>query len=321
MTVSCERIQGAMTIGVREAKTPALRGRMYRSRNRMAKELITPKLAGMQYRVVSELGTGAGSTILLIADKKTGKRYALKVVKRQDEEDDVFIAQAVHEYEVLQKLNHDTILKIYDCRQRRRLFKLSGVDLLMEYVEGRTIDELEAPEISQLVLIFHQVADGLVHMHRRGVFHGDLKPSNIMLTKTGSVKIIDFGTAWVRGQDKNRVQGTPQYMAPEQATEKVVDEKTDIYNFGATLYRMFTGHYANIGIPKTGDASAKNKLRPPVFFTPNLPPLLNELIIACLELSPDKRPESSFEVKSQLDKVIKQMGLKPTDLRGSSDEE
>jgi eukaryotic-like serine/threonine-protein kinase len=285
------------------------------------KELISPKLSDMQWRVVSELGTGAGSTILLIADKKTGKRYALKIVKRADEDDDIYINQAVREYEVLQKLNHDAILKIHDCRTRRRLFRLSGVDLLMEYIDGRTIDELEAPEISQLVLIFHQVADGMVHMHRRGVFHGDLKPSNIMLAKSGAVKIIDFGTAWVRGQDKNRVQGTPQYMAPEQATEKVVDEKTDIYNFGATMYRMFTGHYANIGIPKPGDASAKNKLRPPVFFTPNISPRLNQTILNCLELSPEKRPASSFEVKNQMVAVAKEMGLKPTDLRGSEEEE
>ena len=65
----------------------------------------------------------------------------------------------------------------------------------------------------------------------------------------GKVKIIDFGTAWIKGEDKGRVQGTPQYMAPEQATKKVVDEKTDLYNFGATMYRMFTGEYANLGIP------------------------------------------------------------------------
>src|ERR1700730_17895384 len=161
----------------------------------MAKEALAPKLANMQYRVIKELGTGAGSTILLISDKKTGKRYALKVVKRADEEDDPYINQAQLEYEALVKLKHPTILKAYDCRTRRTMFRVSGVDLLMEYVDGSTIDELEAPEIGQLVLIFHQVADGLVHMHRRGVYHGDLKPSNIMLAKDGSVKIIELDTA------------------------------------------------------------------------------------------------------------------------------
>jgi len=287
----------------------------------MSKGSTSPKLSDMQYRVINTLGTGAGSTILLIADKKTSKRYALKVIKRADADDDIFIAQAQHEYEVLQKLNHSTILKIHDCRTRRRLFRLSGVDLLMEYVEGKTLDEVEAPTLSQLVLIFLQVAEGMIHMHRRGVFHGDLKPSNIMLTKSGRVKIIDFGTAWVRGHDKDRVQGTPYYMAPEQATEKVVDERTDIYNFGATLYRMFTGHYANVGIPKVGEGGARTKIRPPISLNPNLPAGLNETILACLETSPERRPENMHEVKKKLSAIAKVMGLKETDVDILADDE
>ena len=90
-------------------------------------------------------------------------------------------------------------------------------------------------------------------MHRRGVYHGDLKPSNIMVSEDDHVTLIDFGTAWIKGEDKNRVQGTPQYMAPESATDRVVDERTDIYNLGATMYRMFTGRYAQQGIPLLGD--------------------------------------------------------------------
>ncbi len=118
------------------------------------------------------------------------------------------------------KLNHPAIAKVFDCRLKRAWFKVKGVELLLEYVDGKTLDEIEAPQLGQLVLIFCQVASALAHMHRREVYHGDLKPANIMLTKTGQVKLIDFGTAWVRGQEKNRVQGTPQYIAPEQAAEK-----------------------------------------------------------------------------------------------------
>ena len=216
----------------------------------MANASGTPKLSGMKYRVVSELGKGAGSTILLISDKTAGgKRYALKIVRKQEPEDDVYIQQARTEFEAAQKLNHAAIAKIYDYRQRRSWFKVTGCELLMEYVNGKTLDEVEAPELGQLVLIFGQVASAMAHMHRRGVFHGDMKPHNVMLSKGGQVKLIDFGTAWIRGQDKNRIQGTPQYMAPEQAVEKVVDEKTDIYNLGATMYRMFTGRFVQQGIP------------------------------------------------------------------------
>ncbi len=254
----------------------------------MSNATSTPKFNDMEYRVVGPLGNGGGSTILQIADRtRGGKRFALKVVKRQDSDDDIYIAQAQAEYEAAWKLNHPSIARIYDCRiKRSMLFKVTSVELLMEFVDGKTLDEIETPTLSQLVLIFNQVAAALVHMHRRGVYHGDLKPSNIMVTKDGKVKLIDFGTAWLKGQEKNRIQGTPQYMAPEQVTEKVVDERTDIYNFGATMYRMFTGRYANPGsAPRTGD-NLKNKLATPIQLNPNIPGTLNETILACLQTSP-----------------------------------
>ncbi len=280
------------------------------------------KLAEMQYRVIKALGAGAGSTILLICDKQLGIQYALKVVKRQDADDDVYINQALHEFEVAQRLNHPCLLKIYDCQTKRKWFKTQGVELLMEYVDGRTLDDLQTREIGQLVLIFIHVASALKHMHRRGVYHGDLKPGNIMLSRTGDVKVIDFGTAWIKGEPKDRVQGTPQYMAPEQASDRIVDEKTDIYNLGATMYRMFTGEYANLGMPSALDGGVGiNRLRrSPIFHRPEIPGTLNETILSCLENNPDHRPAGVFEVKHQLVAVARYLGLSPESLRGSEDD-
>jgi eukaryotic-like serine/threonine-protein kinase len=287
----------------------------------MANVSSKPKLSEMKYRIVNPLGNGAGSTILLISDKTSGgKRYALKVVKRQDADDDIYIAQAQLEYEVAQKLNHPAIAKVYDIRNRRSWFRLSGVELLIEYVDGKTLDELEAPEMGQLVLVFNHVASAMTHMHRRGVYHGDLKPSNIMLSKNGQVKLIDFGTAWIRGQEKNRVQGTPQFMAPEQVTEKVVDEKTDIYNLGATMYRMFTGRFVQQGLPKTGEGGTR-KLPTPAQINPKIPGPLNDTIMACLEISPERRPSGMFEIRNQLAAIAKGMGLAEVDLRGAEEDE
>jgi serine/threonine-protein kinase len=287
----------------------------------MADVSSKPQLSAMKYRVVNPLGTGAGSTILLISDKTAGgKRYALKVVKRQDEDDDIYLAQARIEYEAAQKLNHPAIAKIHDIRTKRSWFRVSGIELLMEYVDGKTLDEIEGQTFDQLVLVFNQVASALTHMHRRGVYHGDLKPSNIMLSKSGQVKLIDFGTAWIRGQDKNRVQGTPQYMAPEQVTEKVVDERTDIYNFGATMYRLFTGRFAQQGLPKAGEGGAR-KLPPPRQINPNINAKLSELIMACLEISPDRRPAGMFEIKNQLGAIAKDLGLAEVDLKGADEED
>lgn len=289
----------------------------------MAKLAEMVKLDGMEYRVVRALGNGAGSTIFLINDTKKGGKYALKVVKRQSAEDDIYVAQAQHEYEVGQRLGHPNLVRIHDCRLKRSWFKTTGVELLMEYVDGRTLDELEAPERGQLVLMFIHIASALTHMHRRGVYHGDLKPGNLMLSKDGVVKVIDFGTAWIKGQPKNRVQGTPQYMAPEQARDKVVDDRTDIYNFGATMYRMFTGQHANLDMPgfSERELGSRARPRPPIKLVPEFPGTLNETIMACLEGSPNRRPAGMFEVKDQLIAVARYMGLKPNDLRGSEDEE
>jgi eukaryotic-like serine/threonine-protein kinase len=285
----------------------------------MASATGTPKFAGMKYRVINTLGTGAGSTILLISDKTAGgKRYALKVVRKQEPEDEVYVQQAKTEFEAAKKLNHPAIAKVFDCRTKKAWFKVTGVELLLEYVDGKTLDEIEAPELGQLVLIFCQVSSALTHMHRRGVFHGDLKPANIMLAKNGQVKLIDFGTAWVRGQEKNRIQGTPNFIAPEQATEKLVDEKTDIYNLGATMYRMFTGRYAQQGILKPGD---DRKLVPPVKVNARIPVALNELIIASLNLDPSKRPSGMFEMRDQLSAIAKQMGLAEVDLKGADEDD
>jgi serine/threonine-protein kinase len=286
----------------------------------MANVSSLPKLSEMKYRVANVLGNGAGSTILLISDRDLGKQYALKVVKRQDADDDIYVNQAKVEFDVSRRLNHEAIVKIYDLRVKRSWFRVSGVELLMEYVEGKTLDEIEAPAVGQLVLVFIRVASALAHMHRRGVYHGDLKPSNIMLSKAGVVKLIDFGTAWIRGEEKNRVQGTPQYMAPEQANERVVDERTDIYNLGATMYRMFTGRYAQQGIPLLGALGAR-LLVPPIQVQPSLPEQLNATIMACLDLNPDRRPAGVAAIKRELKAIAKSLRLDPTQLRGADDED
>ncbi|MFO0956341.1 MAG: serine/threonine-protein kinase [Isosphaeraceae bacterium] len=286
----------------------------------MASVPSKPTLEGLDYRVVKPLGEGAGSTILLIADTKLGTRYALKIIRRQGPDDDIYVKQAQHEFDVAQRLRHRCLLKIHDIRIKKSWLKVTGVEELMEYVDGRTLDDIAMKDdVGQLVLIFNQVAAGLAHMHRRGIYHGDLKPSNILLSRAGEVKIIDFGTAWIKGEFKDRVQGTVQYMAPEQATEKVVNERTDLYNFGATMYRLLTGEYANLGIPQPleGGIGGLGRLRPPIDFNPKIPGTLSEAVMACLRTSPDRRPAGVFEVRHQIVASARYLGLKEDDLRGS----
>lgn len=283
----------------------------------MSKDATTPQLSSLDYIVVNPLGNGAGSQVLLVSDRKTGLRYALKIAKRDEEDDEnptKYIDQTRREFEAAQKLNHPVIVKIYDFAEKKGLlglFKPVEGRLLMEHIKGKTVDEVEMLRHDQLVLIFIQVASAMAHMHRRGVYHGDLKPSNIMLADSGKVKIIDLGTCWIKGEKKNRIQGTPQYMAPEQISEKVVNERTDVYNLGATMYRMFTGILPGLG----------KKLKQPIEVNSKIPGTLNELIMKCLTSNPDHRPAGMFEIQTQLTAIAKHLGVSEADLKGAASDE
>jgi serine/threonine protein kinase len=272
------------------------------------------------FQVVGKLGSGAHSSILHIRRSADAKNYALKVVPITDAEDLKFLEQARDEFRVAQLLDHPNLIKIYALETPRDwFFRIRKVHLLIEYVNGKTLDTFPRIALPKLVQIFEKVAAGMVHMHRRGVCHADLKPNNIMLSRTGEVKIIDYGLAWVKGERKGRVQGTPEYMAPEQAKNRVVNERTDIYNFGATMYRLVTWRLppstltaGEGGIPL--DAKSWDKLLKPVQeFNPEAPPALCDLIHRCLAFNAHKRPERVSEIQGALDHLAENLVRSPED--------
>jgi eukaryotic-like serine/threonine-protein kinase len=273
-----------------------------------------------KFQVVSTLGSGAHSTILHIRRSADAKNYALKVVPVNGPEDLKFLEQARHEFRVGQMLDHSNLIKVYALETPRDwLFRIRKVHLLIEYVNGKTLDTFPRIPLPQLVQVFEKVASALVHMHRRGVYHGDLKPNNIMLSRTGEVKIIDYGLAWVRGEHKGRIQGTPEYMAPEQAKQRTANEHTDIYNLGATMYRMITWRLPpttitaqNGGLPM--DAKTWKKILKPVQeYNPEAPPILCELIHRCLAFNANQRPERASEIQGALDHLAERLVQAPED--------
>src|SRR6266542_1437740 len=206
-----------------------------------------------KFQVLGTLGSGAHSSILHIRRSNDSRQYALKVVPLQSKEDQKFLQQAQHEFRVAQMLDHANLIKVYALETPRDwLFRVRKVHLLIEYVNGKTLDTIKGLSLPRLVQVFAQIAAGLVHMHRRGVYHADLKPNNIMLSRSGEVKILDYGLATIKGEAKGRVQGTPEYMAPEQARGGTVTERTDVYNFGATMYRLVTFRLPPSAITSTG---------------------------------------------------------------------
>jgi serine/threonine protein kinase len=279
-----------------------------------------------KFQVLGELGSGAHSKILHIRRSADSKQYALKVVPINEPEDMKFLEQAQYEFRVAQMLDHPNLIRIYALETPRDwLFRIRKVHLLIEYVNGKTLDTLPRIPLPQLVQIFERVAAGLVHMHRRGVFHADLKPNNIILSRTGEVKIIDYGLAWIKGQPKDRVQGTPEYMAPEQVRNAMVNERTDMFNFGATMYRLVTWRNPPSVLGPTGSAagggeglevSAKiwhSLLKPVREYNPEAPPKLCELIHHCLAFKASGRPERVSEIQGALDHLAEELIKSPED--------
>jgi serine/threonine protein kinase len=273
-----------------------------------------------KFQVIGQLGTGAHSKILQVRRRADSKNYALKVVPIDSKEDQKFLEQAEHEYRVAQLLEHPNLIKVYTLETLKDwLFRVRKVHLLIEYVNGKTLDTCPRIALPKLVQVFKAIADGLVHMHRRKVYHADLKPNNIMLSRTGDVKIIDYGLAWIQGQGKNRVQGTPEYMAPEQSKNRMVNERTDIYNFGATMYRMLTWRLPppttsqeDGGLPIDGK-TWKRMFKPVQELAPDTPPVLCDLVHRCLSFQAVQRPERVSEVQGVLDHLVDDLVVSPDD--------
>jgi eukaryotic-like serine/threonine-protein kinase len=266
-----------------------------------------------KYQILGTLGKGAHSTILHVRRSADSREYALKVVPIEDKDEQKFLDQARHEFKVAQRLGHANLIKIY-CLELKKdwLFRTRKAEELIEYVNGKTLDATHIPQ-DQLVPVFAQVAAGLAHMHRRGVFHADLKPNNILYGKRGEVKIIDYGLAWIRGEPKDRVQGTPEYMAPETAKSRVINERTDIYNLGATMYRLTTMKLPPSVLPgadslRIGGKAFNSMLTPVQELNKAVPTALADLIHRCLSYNPEKRPERVGEVLEDLKQIAADTG-------------
>jgi serine/threonine protein kinase len=242
------------------------------------------------------------------------REYALKIVEIDGKDDQKFLEQVQHEMRVASMLDHPNLIKLLCLEQEKDWrFRVKKVHVLIEYVNGKTLDQLPAMPMSKLVDKFLQISAGLAHMHRRGVFHADLKPNNIMMTKAGAIKILDFGLAWIKGEPKERVQGTPEYMAPETARAKVVNERSDIYNFGATMYRLTTWKlppsvFGGLSSAVVGKSSFKSLYEEVCKVAPTVPAELGQLIDQCMKYDPNERPERMSEITARLQDVQELVG-------------
>jgi len=266
-----------------------------------------PQLEG--YHLVRPIGRGAGAVISL-AQRRDGQQVAIKHVVRREPEDEKYIAQAENEFAVARQFEHPYLRRCYELVRVRKWMKTRELYLIMEYVDGDTLEHQRPTELAEIVGIFLQVAEGLQALHRLGFAHADMKPNNIVLVRDGSLKIIDFGQSCPLGCVKTRVQGTPDYMAPEQVQRKEIDQRTDVFNLGATMYWVVTGRAFRTIMPTSPSITGKIPLEsqrgnePPHELKPELPLSLSRLIMECCETRRESRPPDMRAVISRLDLVL-----------------
>lgn len=260
----------------------------------------------LHYDVIDVLGEGAKSVIYRVSDPSTGRQFALKHVKRIDPKDIRFVEQIENEFEISRQFSHPNLRRSFELKiNKTMLLKVAEAFLVMELFEGRTIDVRPPATTMDAVDVFIQTCHGLKALHHMGYVHADLKPNNILVGHGGAVKLIDFGQSCKTGTVKERIQGTPDYIAPEQVARRPITVQTDVFNLGATIYWTLTGRTIPTlyTVNKKGENSflLDSKIETPQQLNPKVPPALSNLVMECVSTNPRKRPAEMDAVLTRLE--------------------
>ncbi|MFC6591121.1 protein kinase [Deinococcus lacus] len=273
------------------------------------------ELQFQHYDVIDRVGIGGMGSVYLATRKSDGAEAALKVPQEKYLADEKFVKRFYREAEILARLDHPNIVKVFD-------YRMDGPEhyIAMEYLKGRSLEDLlEGGSLSpaQSVQILRALADGLRHIHLHKIVHRDLKPANVMVLddaweggklRPGGVKLMDFGIAVGAVLSRLTITGarvgTPTYMAPEQAKGIRTDFRSDVYSLGLLGYEMACGKAAfEGGYESVVHQQVFEEPKPPNQVNPAVPSRLNDLILSMIEKDPDKRPALD-EVIQQLDEGV-----------------
>lgn len=262
------------------------------------------------YTIKQAIGTGAGSKIYLATQLITNKRFAVKHVERKQPEDDRFLEQVEAEFEVSHALEHPSLRHSYSIHRIRRLLQLREVAVVMEYVDGLTLEAARPNRLETFIVICQRIASGLHAMHEAGYVHSDIKPNNIMVARGGMVKIIDFGQSCPMFHRKERIQGTPDYIAPEQVRRMPLDARTDVFNLGATMYWLLTSENYPTQLRNEnvrGGVSLISTDNPlaPIELNDKIPLALSKLVMECCRDNPAERPADMTQLRGRLEAIKK----------------
>lgn len=259
-----------------------------------------------RYKVIEKIGVGGMADVYRGYDELLGRTVAIKILHANFASDEGFVGRFKREAQNAGRLSHPNIVNMYDV----------GYDqgyhyIVMEYVEGQTlkeyIQERGKLSVDEAVKFAVAIAEGLEHAHAMGIVHCDIKPHNMLITKSGRLKVTDFGIARAMNSQNtmmytNSVMGSAHYLSPEQASGKAIDGSTDIYSLGVVLYEMLTGR-----VPYEADTPiavalkhVKDKLIPPTRYNPSIPPLLESVVMKALQKKPADRYRSVSEMIGDL---------------------
>lgn len=255
-----------------------------------------------RYEILKEIGRGGMSIVYLAMDNRLNKSLVVKDIRKRDNSNnELLINSLVVEANMLKKLDHGSLPKIYDIIESE-----GDIYVVMDYVEGESLKQkLKREKVISAKLVINwakQLAEVLHYLHTRKphpIIYRDMKPDNIMLTPEGKIKLIDFGIAR-EFKDESLTDttnlGTKTYAAPEQLSGKRTDARTDIYSLGLTLYQLITGKSL---------ADPPYEVRPIRQWDPTLPEGLEHIILKCTQAEPENRYQTSEELLYDLENINK----------------
>lgn len=277
----------------------------------------TSKVLGGRYILLEKVGDGGMAIVYKATDTILGRTVAIKLLRAEYSSDPDFVKNFDNEALAAASLSHANVVNIFDVGK-------DGDDhyIVMEFVDGQTLKEIikeRAPlEPEEAVNIAKQICDALEHAHSNQLIHRDIKPHNIMIDKTGKVKVTDFGiaravTASTMTYQSESVMGSVHYFSPEQARGGVATEASDIYSLGIVMYEMVTGK-----LPYSGESPIsvamkhiQDRLTPPTEYNHIISDNLENIILRSLAKDPLQRYKSTKEISSDLKYALSEVHYVP----------
>jgi serine/threonine protein kinase len=268
------------------------------------------------YKVTDQIGEGGMGSVFRGIDIMLEREVAIKMLRPELSRQPHIVERFRSEAVTLAKLNHPNIATLYSfLRQGEDFF------MVMEFVRGETLDSLigksGAMPWERAVALFSQALEGIEHAHKMGIVHRDIKPANMMLTETGSIKVMDFGIARVLGTNRltktGHLIGTVEYMSPEQVRGEETDARSDIYSLGILLYEMLTGRvpFNSSSEYELMRSHIEDAPKPPGSFAPQIPLVVEQAIMRALAKKPEARQRSASEFRLMLPQVDEDEITKP----------